>query len=124
MKKFIWTLLVAALCGGCYYDSEEQLYPKLDQACDTTGVTFSKSILPILQTNCYNCHSASENANLGKGINLEDFSLLKQRISTGELYSSIVQDFTVLPMPKDGAKLDTCSIAKIKIWIDKGALNN
>lgn len=124
MKKFIWTLLVAALFGGCYYDSEEQLYPKLDQACDTTGVTFSKSILPILQTNCYNCHSASENANLAKGINLEDFSLLKQRINTGEFYSSVVQDFTVLPMPKDGAKLDTCSIAKIKIWIDKGALNN
>lgn len=124
MKKLLWILLIVALVAGCYYDTEEQLYPKLDQACDTTGVTFSKSILPILQTNCYNCHSASENANLGKGINLEDFSILKQRVSTGEFYASIVQDLSVIPMPKDGAKLDTCSITKIKIWIDKGAINN
>jgi hypothetical protein len=124
MKKVILFLLIAGLIAGCYYDNEEYLYPKVDKGCDTTGVTFSKSILPILQTNCYNCHGARENANLGKGINLEDFNILKQRIGTGEFYSSVVQDNTVLPMPQNGAKLDTCAIRKIKIWIDKGALDN
>ena len=124
MKRTILFLLITGLIAGCYYDNEEALYPKIDKGCDTTGITFSKSILPILQTNCYGCHSAGENANLGKGINLEDFAVLKQRVGTGELYASVVQDQSVLPMPKDGAKLDTCSITKIKIWIDKGALNN
>jgi hypothetical protein len=124
MKRLIWTLLIAGFVTGCYYDNEEALYPKIEKGCDTTGVAFSKSILPILQTNCYGCHSTGENANKGKGIDLENFSLLKQRVNTGEFYNSVIQDPSLIPMPKDGAKLDTCSITKIKIWIDKGALNN
>ncbi|MCX6224098.1 MAG: hypothetical protein NTV01_05025, partial [Bacteroidia bacterium] len=116
MKKLFWIGLVVILIASCYHDNEEFLYPKLDQGCDTTLITFSKSILPILQTNCYGCHSASENANSGKGINLEDFSLLKQRVISGEFYASIVQNSTLVQMPKDGAVLATCSLNKIKIW--------
>ena len=115
---------MGGMIAGCYYDNEERLYPRIEKGCDTTAITYSKSVQPILQSNCYNCHSTSQNANLGKGIDLEDFTVLKQRAGTGELYLSIVQDPSLIPMPKDGAKLDTCSITKIKIWIDKGAPNN
>jgi len=100
------------------------LYPKLDQACDTVGVAFAKTILPILQTNCYGCHSTTENANSGGSNNLEDFTILKQLVDPGKFYGSIVQDPSGKPMPKGGVKLDTCAITKIKIWIDHGALNN
>lgn len=124
MKKLFFILLVAALTGGCYYDNEENLYPVLDRGCDTTAVSFSKTILPIFQTNCYTCHSASQNANSGGSMNLEDFSVIKQLVDLGILYGSVIQDPASKPMPKGGAKLDTCSITKIKIWIDKGALNN
>jgi len=124
MKKLLWILLIVALIAGCYYDTEEQLYPKLDQACDTTGVTFSKSIVPILQTNCYGCHSTSQAAASGRSIDLEDFTLLKQIVDNGKFYGAIIHDPARSPMPKGGFKLDTCSITKIKIWIDKGAINN
>lgn len=124
MKKLICLALIAALIAGCYYDSEEQLYPKPDTTCDTSGVTFSKTILPILQTNCLNCHSAAENAASGGSVNLEDFASLKQFVDGGNFYGAITHNPLYSRMPKDGARLDTCSIAKIKIWIDKGALKN
>lgn len=124
MKKILWISLITTLFAGCYYDSEEQLYPKLDTGCDTTAVTFSKTILPILQTNCYGCHSISENAASGGNVNLQDFTTLKQVVDKGNFYGAITHNPINLPMPKDGTKLDTCSITKIKIWIDHGALNN
>jgi hypothetical protein len=123
MKKLLWIMAIAAMMGGCYYDNEEQLYPKLDQSCDTTGVSFSKSVLPILQTNCYGCHSTSQSASNGN-VDVEDFVHLKQVVGNGKFYGSIVHNPLNSPMPKGGAKLDTCSISKIKIWISKGALNN
>lgn len=124
MKKLFWIGLVIFLIAGCYYDNEEYLYPKPEKGCDTTNVTYSGTILPILQTNCYGCHSASQNVNSGKGINLEDFSLLKQRVISGELSASIEPNSILVQMPKDGAVLPACSLTKIRIWIDKGAPNN
>lgn len=124
MKKLLVILLFTGLIAGCYYDNEEALYPVLDQACDTTAVTFAKSILPILQTNCYGCHGTSQAAASGNGIDLETFSSLKQVVVSGRFYGAIIQDPNRSPMPKGGFKLDTCPITKIKLWIDKGALNN
>ena len=124
MKKLILFAVIAGLLAGCYYDNEETLYPSVEKGCDTTSVTYSKTIQPILQTNCYGCHSIKDNASLGGNNNLEDFTSLKQIVGDGHFYLSIIQDPRHTPMPKNGAKLDTCSITKIKIWIDHGALNN
>ncbi len=124
MKKLLIFALVAGFLAGCYYDNEETLYPSLDKGCDTTGVTFSKSIQPILQTNCYGCHSIKDYASMGGNLNLEDYTTLKRAVDDGHFYLAIIHDPAHIPMPKDGAKLDTCSITKIKIWIDHGALNN
>jgi len=124
MKNLLLILFIAIFAGGCYYDNEEQLYPKLDQFCDTTSVSYSIAIKPILQTNCFSCHSAADNAANGGSLNLEDFQTLKVVAEQGILFGSITHNSQNLPMPKNGAKLDTCSITKIKIWIDKGALNN
>jgi hypothetical protein len=124
MRKTILIVLIVALAAGCYYDSEEGLYPQLDLTCDTTGVTYSKTIVPILQTNCYGCHSSSQSASYGGNINLESFTPLKTVVGNGRFYGSIIHNPSYSPMPKSGTKLDTCSVTKIKIWIDKGALNN
>jgi hypothetical protein len=124
MKKIFWIVLITILIYGCYYDSEERLYPKLDQTCDTTGVTFSKSILPVLQTNCFGCHGTTEYSASGGNVNLGDFAQLKQFIEQGNFYGAITHNPLYSPMPKGGVKIDTCSVTKIKIWIDKGALDN
>lgn len=124
MKKLLLFLLVTAFVGGCYYDNEEYLYPKIDLSCDTINVTFSKSILPILHTNCLGCHDAADYASMGGNINLEDFTTIKRLVVGGNFYGAVTHNPLRSPMPKGGAKLDTCSITKIKIWIDKGALDN
>ena len=124
MKKAIIYGLFLSLFAGCYYHNEEELYPGGGQVCDTTAVTYSGSVLPVLQANCMICHSTSANAANGGSINLEDFSLLKDLVDGGNLYGAITHSPLHVPMPKDRAKLDTCSISKIKIWIDGGAINN
>src|SRR5450759_293871 len=42
---------------SCYYDNEEALYPVLNNLCDTTNVTYSGTIFPILNNSCLGCHS-------------------------------------------------------------------
>jgi hypothetical protein len=124
MKKLLIFALFAGLLAGCYYDNEETLYPTLDKGCDTTGVTYSKSIVPIFQTNCLSCHSSKDYASTGGNINLEDFNMVQLLALQGILFGAVTHNSNNSPMPKNGAKIDTCSITKIKIWIDHGALNN
>ena len=124
MKKILWLTLVAALFTGCYYDNEEHLYPNLNSVCDTTSVTFSGSVQPILGSNCLSCHSAAENAASGGNVNLGDYNSVKKVVDDGRLYGAIKHDPAYAPMPKGGTQLDACSITKIKIWIDHGAVNN
>ena len=124
MKRSLLILMVVMFATACYYRSEEELYPDNQVICDTTGVTYSKTVLPILQNNCYECHSASNNAESGGSLNLEDFSLLQALARGGNVYGAITHDPLYIPMPKGRAQLDSCSIAKIKVWIDSGSSDN
>ena len=124
MKNAVLVLLIIAGITACYYDNEENLYPALNNFCDTTGLTFTGKVLPVFRTNCYSCHSAADFAASGGNINLEDFNNLKQIALSGTLMGVLTHDPRFSPMPKGGNKLDTCSISKVKIWIDKGILND
>ena len=52
-------LLISFTLSGCYYDKENELYPSPRTVCDTTNVTYSKSIVPIMVANCNVCHSTA-----------------------------------------------------------------
>jgi cytochrome c5 len=104
---------------SCYYDNEEALYPSLNSSCDTTNVTFSGTIVPILQNNCYSCHS-NANAAFGANIHLEAYADVVA--NSAKLIVSIKQT-GAKPMPPNG-KLKDCSITQFDIWIRKGMLNN
>jgi hypothetical protein len=112
-------LLVLGLFSACYYDSEEKLYPDSTPVCDTTDISFGETILPILQSDCFSCHGATVYPNSGGGVNLEDMPTLNLYASEGILFGVINHDPGFSPMPKGRAKLDSCSILKIKIWIDE-----
>jgi hypothetical protein len=107
---------------GCYYDTEETLYPPTG-VCDTANVTYSGTIKSIVQTNCNTsgCHDA---VTASAGYDFTTYDGLKGAADDGSLYGSITYDSNWSAMPKNGNKLDKCSITKIKIWIDAGALNN
>jgi mono/diheme cytochrome c family protein len=112
-------LLLALATTGCYYDKAEVLYP--DTACDTSAITYSTSVAPVLSSNCNVCHGGSTPS---AGIKLDVYSGVKQQVDNGRLLGVVTHSPNYSPMPKNGTKLSECNIAKIRKWIAAGAPNN
>lgn len=113
--------LIALSSSSCYYDDEESLYGTTI-ACDTTGISFSATVNPIFQTNCAigACHDATTKS---AGYDLSSFAGVTAQDST-VIMNSINQNNQASPMPKGGAKLLDCDIAKIRAWYIAGSPNN
>jgi hypothetical protein len=125
MKHFLKIILIIIAAGfllmGCYNDSEEYLYPSINNNCDTTNVTFSATIYPIITESCLNCHQGSS---AGGNIDLTGYANVKIQADNGKLIGSVKQTSGFSSMPKGGSKLSDCKIDQIEIWIRKGTLNN
>lgn len=120
-KYFLFALVVLSF-SSCYYDNEEELYPSVI-TCDTITVTYSATIAPILTTNCNGCHNTASASASGGGVILDTYSQASTYALSGKLFG-VVSHTSGSPMPKGGAKIDDCSIAKIKKWAAAGAPNN
>lgn len=120
MKNYIYILLVSLVLTGCYYDNEEELYPN-PIACDTTNVTYTSTIKPIVDLHCKSCHNAN---NKSGNVDLDGHAALMISVNNGKFLSSIVHDGKASKMPQGQPKLEACKIEKIKSWINKGAPNN
>jgi hypothetical protein len=106
---------------SCYYDNEVYLYGAGGSvACDTTNVTYSGTIAPLMSSNCNSCH----NTTTGNGVNTSDYTNLKLIVTNGKLVKSVNWTAGAIQMPLGGQKLSTCSLAKISKWVNNGALNN
>jgi hypothetical protein len=119
MKYFTKTILFLSLLSpfldSCAYDKFEKHKPK--PLCDTANVTYSNTIKGIMDQNCNtSCHAGPFPTS---GINLDSYAALRNMATTGKLYSSVVWDGKASRMPQGATtKIDTCSIAYIKKWID------
>ena len=91
-----------------------------DGACDTTNVTYSLSISPIIQGSCQGCHSGSQP---GGSVLLTNYNEILAQVSNGKLLGTITYSTGFNGMPVS-SKLSDCDINAIKIWIRKGAPNN
>lgn len=109
--------------AGCYYDNKEYLYPELPGSCDTSQVSFSLTVKPVLQTYCYTCHS-NTTYQIGNNIKLENYADVKIAVDNGSLNGSIAHLKGFSPMPKGGGKLSNCNLDQIKSWINQGAKND
>jgi hypothetical protein len=125
MKILIPSAIIILLFSfsGCYYDSKEFLYPELSSSCDTTNITYSGSVKPILDL-CQGCHSNGSAASYGGGIKLEDYTDVKAHAIDGKLLGSIKHSGGYSPMPKGSSQLETCKITIIEKWISAGEPNN
>ncbi|MFY9154406.1 MAG: cytochrome c [Prolixibacteraceae bacterium] len=126
MKKTLGLILFVAMIivSSCYYDSEEKLYPQVSSACDLSNVTYSKTVVPILQASCLSCHSNSASGNSGGGIRLENYSDVQTMAKNGKLMGTINHASGYQAMPQGGGKLIDCEISQLQTWIDLGTLNN
>lgn len=125
MKKLI-TIVLLALLAGCYYDNEEELYPGGNGDCDTTNVTFSGTVLPVIDANCKSCHSGGApqgNVSLDSYASISAAGKIPEG-QYGSLYGAINHSQGNSPMPKNGTKLQDCTIRQIKAWIDAGTPDN
>ncbi|MCB0495816.1 MAG: hypothetical protein KDC79_06750 [Cyclobacteriaceae bacterium] len=103
--------------SSCYYDNYESLYPDANLACDTTNVTFTNLVSPIVNESCATsgCHVQ------GTGrVLLTDYSSIKAAIDNGTFQQRALIN---KDMPPSGP-LGSCDIKKIEAWISNGAQNN
>ena len=118
---FFTIAIVGMMCwlGSCSKESADRLAG--NTTCDTTNVSYSQQILPILQDNCYTCHQGS---NPPSGIDLSDFTVLQAHVKNGDLKSAVTHTGSVVPMPYGLPMLPSCEVNTIVAWVDQGALNN
>lgn len=122
MERLITKILLigfVAILGSCYYDSEEDLYPST--GCNSTNMSYVTNIVPIIERNCYACHSAAANT---ANITLEGHSNIIVHVNSGRLVGAINHLPGFTPMPQGASKLIACDLAKIEQWIADGAQNN
>lgn len=120
IKILISALFFALIMQSCYYDNEEDLYP-VPPPCDTTNVTYSANVWPVINDNCTSCHSGSAPSG---NISLTDYSEIVDAADNGSLLGTIRHDAGWTPMPKGGAQLPDCDIQRIEIWVEDGTPNN
>lgn len=86
-------------------------------SCDTTGVTYTNYVSPIVTNYCKGCHSGS---NPSGNLKLTTYQEVKANALTGAFYGSIAHEAGYVAMPDGGQSLSACTIKKIKAWIDAG----
>ena len=125
MKNIIISVFLLGMLflTSCYWDKEEVLYPQLSSltsGCDTSNVTYSKTIAPIFASNCNSCHSGS---GASGGLDFSNYSVINTNID--KIISAITPNGSgAVVMPQSGISIGNCSINKINIWKKKGTLNN
>lgn len=119
--RLIQLILLLGLLGfvGCSSDVEEEIYPSIE--CQTEDMSYVADILPIIETDCFNCHDAANNFG---GVTLEGFEAVKIFADNGQLVGSIRHEAGFSFMPQGAPQLLTCEIEKIEAWIDQGTKDN
>ena len=92
-------------------------------SCDTTNVTFSGTVYPIMQTFCKGCHQAS---NAQGGVDLTGYTNVLAQVNNGKLMKTVKWEIGpgIVAMPYNASKLNDCTISKLQSWINAGAQNN
>src|ERR1700722_20291954 len=105
--------------SGCAKESADRLSE--GSTCDTTGVSYSKQILPILEDNYSTCHQGAAAAS---SIDLSNAATLQSHVANGDLVSAATHAGSVTPMPYELPMLPSCEVNTIVAWVHQGALNN
>ena len=126
IKLFLAALVALGLnafSSGCAYDVEDELYPNPLANCDTIAVSYADDIAPIMQTNCYFCHSTA-NSPAGAGIILDSHAQMTVFVNNNRLLCAIEFGDGCSPMPPSGAQISLCDLALMNSWVNNGAPNN
>jgi cytochrome c5 len=89
-------------------------------AVDTANVTFSKTIKPLLETNCVGCHKAGS---ISGGVLLDSYANVKAHVDNKKMWGAMnyLTGYSAMPPSQ---KLTDCQLSVVKKWIDNGAKND
>lgn len=119
MKSFLFaalTLTAVTLFSltNCFYDNEQDQYGITQ--CDTTAMSFSLDIKPIIEANCVSCHTP------GGERESTPFNDYDGIVSYADQVAERVKGVGSI-MPPSGA-IPVCDQQKIESWVKAGAPNN
>lgn len=123
MRKLLTMFSIAFILASCTSDNEEDTFSNNNNTggnggsttnCDTTNISFSKVIMPMIQNNCLSCH-ASTSPQLS--------SYDKIAANATRMLGAIKHQPGYKAMPPNG-KLPDCSIAQFEAWVKQGKKNN
>lgn len=115
----IGCIYILSLLPACVSNVEEELYPP--DTCDTSQVTYSLTIAPIIEQNCFACHGGEATIS---GIPLEGYDNLKTMVDAGRLVGAVRHLDGFSAMPQDAPALPECMLLQIEKWVNDGAPDN
>lgn len=118
-RQAIPVLVASIMLFSCTSDSLEDLIPL--NPCDTVAITYSGVIQPILEANCYGCHSGN---NPRGDVLVDNYEDVRDLAIDGRLGGVVNHEAGYPPMPQMRPQLDTCELYYINTWIELGAPDN
>ncbi len=120
-NKFFITLFAIGIMAmsSCKNDSEEETFSNGNNGgnnttCDTSNVSFSNVILPMIQNNCLSCHNTTQPV-------LSNYDRIAANAT--RILGAIQHKPGFKPMPPSGS-LPECSINQFEAWVNQGKKNN
>jgi hypothetical protein len=108
------------MMASCTYDSEE-LFFGTPGDCDTTAVSYSEHISPVMAVSCNACHNSSSPSG---GVITSGYVGLSAAASSGRLVGAVWHFSGYSPMPLAQPQLDSCSMKRIMAWVNQGHPDN
>lgn len=125
IMKYLYIFLVyALLLISCKHNAGVVILEPPDCNPDTSNVTYTKDIAPLMTTECGTNSSCHRQNNSDSEISLVSYDDVTAVAVTGQLLSSVIHDGNAEPMPYGGAKMSDCKINKIKAWLNQGIKEN
>ncbi len=90
--------------------------------CDTAAITYTLTIVPILDAYCTGCHDETPSGmiNLLNYMGTGDYAGVADVAADGRLVGAISHDPGYFAMPQGGEKLPDCYIDQIVTWVENG----
>jgi hypothetical protein len=115
MKKCLIFIFLCVVVTACTYRNKEDILKNM--SCNTTNITYTNTIKGILQSNgCEGCHAVGSTP-----PTLIGYDASKAAASQASFIGCLKHIAPYSPMPKNGNKIDSCSINKIEAWIAAGS---
>lgn len=114
-RRSVFIVFVLVALSSCYYDNKEELYQNIPQDCETSGLTYTNEIAPLIAQNCLVCHST----NGGFFPILETLQQLRSNeVEVTFRVTKPLGDPLVMPQ---GGPMSKCSVDQILAWYADGA---